>query len=254
MTQALAQTYLLTPLFEFLKVLYIFTGNFGFAIILFTLILRFILVPLSVPMITSQKKIRDLKPEMDKLKKKHGSDQKKLQAAQMELYKTHNINPLAGCIPQLLQIVVIFALYSVLQGFVTRATAAGISVQTMFFGLDLAKTDPTYIIPILAGVSQLFLSLMLLPGAEHHDIIPDNVTDKALIKENKKETDSQEMAEAMQKQMIFVMPFMTAFFALRFPAGLGLYWIVTTLFSIGQQWVLSGPGGLTLIVEKFRKK
>jgi membrane protein insertase Oxa1/YidC/SpoIIIJ len=50
------------------------------------------------------------------------------------------------------------------------------------------------------------------------------------------------------------MPFMTAFFALRFPAGLGLYWIVTTLFSIGQQWVLSGPGGLTLIVEKFRKK
>lgn len=245
---------LYTPLFEVLKFLTITTGSFGVAIVLFTILIRTLLIPLSLPTLRSQKKMRDLKPQIDLLKKTHGSDKKSLQLAQMELYKKYNINPLAGCLPYLLQLVVIISLYSLLRGFVGDALKQGFEVQTQFLGLDLAKPDPTRIIPILAGVSQLVLSLMILPGKEKHDLIPQNVTSKKLKEANKKEEDAVQMAETMQKQMVFMMPLMTGWIALGFPAGLGLYWVITTIFSIVQQWVITGPGGLLNVAYQLQEK
>ena len=118
-------------------------------------------------------------------------------------------------------------------------------IQTMFLGLDLAKPDHTYILPILAGITQLFLSVMILPGAEKHDLVPNQSKSKKVQKENKKEGQTLEMAETMQKQMVFMMPAITAFMAARFPAGLALYWVVTTVFSVVQQYIVTGPGGIT---------
>lgn len=242
--------FLTEPLLRILLVLYQALGNFGFAILAFTVILRAALIPFSIPMLKSQKKMQRVKPHLDALKKKYGKDKVRLQQEQMKLYQEHQINPAAGCIPYLLQLVVLIALYSVLNTFLNSTEVHGVVIDTNFFGLNLATPDPTYVLPVLAGVSQFIMSLMILPGVESHDLVPDTAKSKKMKEENKKETDTQEMAETIQKQTVFIMPVMTAFIALRFPSGLAMYWVATTIFSIIQQWVISGPGGLTLYTKK----
>lgn len=226
-------------------------GSFGFAILAFTVILRTILVPFSIPMLRSQKKMQKIKPHLDDLKRKYGKDKVKLQQEQMKLYQEHKINPTAGCIPYLLQLVVLIALYQVLNKFLTSSEVLGVAINTDFFGLNLAKPDPTYILPILAGITQLLMSLMILPGVESHDLVANDSKKSKIQEENKKENNAQEMAETIQKQTMFIMPAMTVFIALRFPSGLAMYWVATTIFSIVQQWIISGPGGLKLYSTKI---
>lgn len=252
--QEIAQQILLNPIFELLKFLYTTTGNFGIAIIVMTIFIRTVLIPFTLPTIRSQKKMRELKPQIDALKKKHAKDQKALQLAQMNLFKEHNVNPISGCLPYIVQIIVIFALYNVLNGFVAKASDMGLVINTQFLGLDLSRPDPRYIIPILAAATQLVHSLMLLPGAEKHDIYPEHSKKKNIIEANKKESSAQDMAESMQKQMVFMMPLMSGLFALNFPSGLGLYWIVTSIFSVAQQWIISGPGGLADLIQKIQTR
>lgn len=233
------------PILHVLVWLYQVGGNnLGFAIVAFTVLFRALLVPLSLPALKSQKKMQKIRPHLAKLKAEFGHDKMLLQQKQMELYKEHDINPLSGCIPYLLQFGILIVLYNALNHVLQTPQVFGVTIQTQFFGLDLVKPDPTYILPILSGVTQLFLSLMVLPGVEHHDLIPDESKNPAVKKANAKETDVQEMAESVQKQMVFMMPVMTGFFALNFPSGLAMYWVATTLFSIGQQYAVSGWGGL----------
>lgn len=237
---------------QFLVFLYAVIGDLGFTIIAFTLIIRFILLPLTIPSIKAQDKMKRMQPELKVLKKKFGPDKKGYQQAQMDLYKKYNINPLAGCIPQLLQLVILLFLYQALNTFLHQPEIDGVAINTYFLGLNLSIPDPRYIIPILAVVTQLILSLMIAPGAEVKDEVPNKSKDKSVQKANKKEEDVAEMAASMQQQMLFIMPLMTGFFALRFPAGLGLYWVVTTIFSIGQQYFISGPGGLTTYYRRAK--
>jgi len=237
-------TYISDFTFFILFEIYKITNNLGVAILLFTLVIRFALAPLTMGAMKSQKKIQQLKPELDKLKKEHGKDKTKLQQAQMELYKKYNINPLAGCLPYLVQIGLLIILYQVLLNFLGQTEIQGTVLNANFLWLDLRKPDPLYLLPILAGASQLFLSLMISPGAERPDLIPNNSKDKKVQKANEKEEDMAEMAATLQKQMLFFMPLMTGFIALGFQSGLALYWVATTMFSIGQQYFISGPGGL----------
>jgi len=164
----------------------------------------------------------------------------------MELYKTHNINPLSGCLPQVVQIVLLIVLYRVLVSFVSKSEFDGVTLNPIFFWLNLTKPDQFFILPVLAGLTQLFLSLMILPGGETPDVIPNDVKTKKLKEENKKEEDTADMAAAMQKQMLFIMPVMTAFIAVRFPSGLALYWVASTVFSIVQQYFITGLGGIAI--------
>jgi YidC/Oxa1 family membrane protein insertase len=229
---------------EALVQLYGITGNLGLSILLFTFIIRSLILPLSLPSIKAQGKIRELKPELDDLKKKHGSDKKSLQVAQMELYKKYNVNPLAGCLPQVLQLVILLVLYRVLAQFVSLTEVHGVVINSGFLWLDLSKPDHLYVLPILAAVSQLFLSIMILPGGEVPDLVPNQSKSKAVQKKNEKEEDMAGMAAGMQQQMLFLMPLMTGFLALRFPSGLVLYWVAATVYSVIQQYFLTGPGGL----------
>ncbi len=246
--------FIINPLLQLLLAFYHFFGdNLGWGILAFTLVFKVILIPFTIPTIKSQKKIQSLKPEMDKLKAKYGADKVKLQQEQMKLYQENNINPLAGCIPQLLQIVMVFILYQVMLRFIHNQVD-GVQISTMFFGVDLAMPDKTYILPIISGVTQMILSLMILPGAESHDLVPNNSKKKKIIEANKKEEGTMEMAETMQKQMIFVLPVVTTVAALQFPSGLVMYWVATTVFAIVQQWIVSGPGGLTLYLNKVINK
>jgi YidC/Oxa1 family membrane protein insertase len=225
------------------------TGSLGFAIILFTFLIRSALLPITLPSLRSTKKMQALQPEIKKLSKKHGKDKQALQKAQMELYKKYNINPLAGCIPQLAQLAVLIFLYRALIDFINDNSGI---IDMNFLWLDLSIPDAIYILPILAVLTQLFLSLMIAPGAETKDIVPNNSKSKKIQKENDKEEDTADMAKSMQQQMMFMMPLMTGFIALRFPSGLALYWVITTVFSVGQQWYISGPGGLFIYANRAK--
>lgn len=225
--------------------LQLFGGNIGLSIIAITLISKFILLPLVIPSIRSMKKMQDLKPELDRLKAKH-TDKATLQQAQVALYKERGINPAAGCLPQILQIIVLLALYKVFIDLLKQPIVNGITLNPAFLGLDLTKPDRTYIMPILAGVSQLIFSLMMQSGLETHIEAPKKKKDL------EKQEDKLEMASSMQKQMIYMMPLMTVIISLRFPSGLVLYWVVSTVFSLVQQYFFSGWGGLIPALNKIK--
>ena len=230
--------FLVNPITQLLIFLYGLTGNnLGFAIILLTLIIRAVLVPVTIPSLKSAKKLQELKPHLDRLKEKH-KDKQKLQLAQLEFYKQHGINPASGCLPQIAQLLVLIALYQVFIEFINAPGLNGRALNLNFFWLNLGKPDPYYILPALAGLSQLVFSLMMTSGLESHLKAPK---DK---KEKQKEENSMEMAQSLSQQMLLIMPAMTVLISLKFPSGLALYWVITTVFSLVQQYLVSGPGGL----------
>jgi YidC/Oxa1 family membrane protein insertase len=219
--------------------------NMGLAIIALTVLLRALMVPLTLPATKAQKKMADLKPHLDALKEKHKDDKVKMQEEQLKLYQEHGINPAASCLPYIVQIIVLIVLYQVLVKYLgPEAKIDGKLVNTSFFYLDLAKHDQFYIFPVVAGVTQFILSKMMTPT-------------KALeVKKNdsqEEKKDKQDFAEAMQEvqgQMVYMMPIMTTIVSLNFPSGLALYWVVGNLFSIAQQYFITGPGGLSGILKK----
>ncbi len=230
--------------FDGILFLYAAFGNLGLAIIALTLLIRFILLPITQSSMKSAQKIKELQPEVDKLKKKHGKDQQALQKAQLELYKKYNVNPFAGCLPQIIQLVVLLFLYRMFISFLGQTEVHGVTIDPTFAWLNLGQPDSLHILPFLAFATQMVLSLMIAPGGEVRDVVPNKSRKQAIKKENEKEENMAEMAATMQKQMLFIMPVMTGVIALQFPAGLALYWIVGNIFSIVQQYYLSGWGGL----------
>jgi len=196
--------------------------NVAFAIIVLTVIIRLILVPSSLKASRAQIRMRDLQPEIQKIQAKYKDDKQKQSQALMEFYKVNKINPLGSCLPLLIQFPILIVLYYVfinglntshfdlLYSFVPRPEV----INTMFLGLDLAQPD-RWILPVIAGVLQYFQSRQLMPPT------------------NKGTQDTQAM---ISKQMMYMMPLFTVIIAGRLPAALPLYWIITTIFGIAQQW------------------
>lgn len=232
------------PILNTLLWFYQITGhNLGLAIILLTLVVRGILIPFTLPQLKSAKKMAALKPELDALKKKHGHDKQLFQQKQLEFYKTHNVNPAAGCLPFIAQFIVLIALYQV---FMSTLGGNGMGeVNSLFLFWDLKSKDTTFVLPVLAGILQLVTSMALLPAIENK---PEEREGTKAQKE-----DVAEMAQSMQQQMVFMMPIMTVIFSLQFPSGLALYWVITTAFSLVQQLIVSGPGGLLVYGNKIKK-
>lgn len=238
------------PIANILQFLFSMTGSLGWSIILLTIIIRTLLVPLVVPsmkqQVVTRKKLKAIKPELAALKTKFKNDPMKLSQAQMELYKKNDIKLFSwGILLPIVQIVFLIALYQVLLNFLN----GNLGLESLlFYGINLAERDSSYVLIALSVLTQLFLSLMILPGvSERPDVIPDNSKSKKIQKLNEVETDQQEMAETITQQMLFFMPIMTGFFAFTFPSGVVLYWIATTVFSVVQQYFISGWGG----VEKY---
>lgn len=223
------------------------TGTYGWAIIVITVLIRSLLLPLTLPSMKMAVKMRQLQPEIDELKKKYANDKVGLQQAQLRLFQEHNLNPASGCLPNLLQFIILIALYQVFNNVARLDPAPGLFD---FLWLDITKPDPLFILPVIAGVTQLLLGLMLLPVTD-----PSAKTTMALStttkKDDKQAEDIASMAQSMQQQMVFVMPIITLFLALKFPAGLALYWVVTTIFSLVQQYFVSGWGGLPNVFKKL---
>lgn len=241
----------MSPFISFFSSILVFLdsifNNLGITIIVFTILIRFVLLPLTLPSIKSSKKIQELQPELNKLKEKHGKDKQALALSQAQLYKSYNINPLAGCLPQLLQLFILIVLY---QSIINLFNNPG-SHNLSFLWVNLGQHDSTYILPIVAGITQFLLSLMISPATQTRDLVSNNSKDKNIQGANKKEEDVAEMAATMQQQMIFMMPIMTVFIALKLPAGLALYWVIGTIVTMVTQYFISGWGGLATYWNKY---
>ena len=220
-------------------------GGYGVAIIILTIMIRLVLLPLTLPSMKMAVKMRALQPQIDELKKIHGKDKQKLQQAQVELFKTHQVNPASGCLPNIFQFIILIGLYQVINAAIKTNQAN----LMQFLWLDITKPDHLFILPVVAAVTQLILGLMIMPAASTAAEKTMSLATKDK-QDDKKADDMGAMAQTMQQQMIFMMPLMTLFLAFKFSAGLALYWVATTIFSIGQQYMVSGWGDLPTYVFK----
>ena len=193
------------PIFWLLGVIHSILGNWGWSIIVLTILIKLAFFPLSAASYKSMARMRAVAPKMAALKEEHAGDRQKLSQGMMELYKKEKINPLGGCLPILVQMPVFLSLYWVLLESVEMRQA-----PWMFWLTDLSSKDPYFILPIIMGLS-MFVQQQLNPTP------PD----------------------PMQAKVMKLLPIIFTFFFLWFPAGLVLYWVVNNLLSIGQQWYIT---------------
>ena len=198
-------TVVAAPIFWALQFIHGLVGNWGWAIVVLTVILKGIFFPLSAASYKSMAKMRVLTPRLVQLKERYADDKQRLNQEMMKMYQTEKVNPLGGCLPILVQIPVFIALYWVLLGAVEMRDAPWI-----LWIKDLASADPLYILPVIMIVS-MFVQTKLNPTP------PDPI----------------------QAKVMMIMPFMFGIMFLWFPAGLVLYWVVNNILSIAQQWQIT---------------
>ena len=212
------------PIFTLLQFFYQLVGNFGVAIILLTLFVRMIMLPLSIKSCASMIKIKDLQPEIAKIKKIYAEDKESLNKESISLFKKHNVTPMSGCMPTLLQVPVFFALYKVL--FITIEMR-----QAEFFWWikDLSAPDPTNVFNLFGLLNwqpPLVLSIGVLPI-----ILGITVSVQQKLTSAKYE-------DTMQSFMAKSMPYIFVVLFASFPSGLVLYWIFNNIISIAQQLIV----------------
>lgn len=212
----------------------------GWAIIGLTVAIRLILTPLTLPSLKSAQKLKDLQPELSKLKEKYGSDKQAFAKRQLEFYKEKGVNPAAGCLPQIVQIVILIALFQAFQS----TLVGGDGLNTRFAYLDLTKPDLLAIPAInLFGLVIDKLPGIFLIGAAATQFLSSKLMMPVVSKEKQlaKKTEGQtdDMAVAMQQQMLYLMPIMTLFIGFKFASGLVLYWLTFSLIMLAQQLMLN---------------
>ncbi len=186
-----------------------YANNYGFAIILLTILFKIIFYPLTKYGLKSMKNMQTMQPQMKAIKEKFKDDKVKRNKATMELYKRNKINPMGGCLPMILQIPIFIGLYEVLAVAIELRHA-----PFAFWLVDLSAKDPYYITPVLMGIS-MFLHQKMTPSA----------------------------MDPMQAKMMMIMPVVMTFMFLNFPSGLVLYWLVNNILSIVQQWQVTRGAG-----------
>ena len=217
------------PLFNALVLLYEYIPghDFGVAVIVLTILIKLVLYPLGAQAIRSQKSLSELQPKMKEIKEKFKQDKEQQTKAMMELYKREKVNPLSGCLPLLVQLPILIALFRVFwKGFGEEQMGALYSfvpysgqIDTTFLGL-VNLGEASIILALLTGVVQFIQTKMVTPKQ----------------KSNRK--GPPDFSQMMQKQMLYFFPVFTVFILWRLPAAIALYWLVTTLFTIGQQYIM----------------
>jgi len=204
------------PILLLMNWVYDYVGNYGIAIILLTIVSKVLFYPLTVKSLRSMKAMQALQPQINALRAKHQKDPQRLQRETMELYRKHGANPLGGCLPMVAQVPIFYALYIALSVAVELQNAAFLCFGT-FFGknlwiCDLAAYDPTYVLPILMGIT-MFVQQKLQPT----------------------------VGDPRQAKMMLMMPIVFTFMFLNLPSGLVLYWTVSNVLQIAQQKLMDRP-------------
>ena len=184
-----------------------YVGNFGVSIIIVTILIKIMLLPLTLKQDKSMKEMKKLQPELEKIKKDYAHDKQMLNIKTMELYKEHKVNPLGGCLPLLLQLPILFALFGVLRNGI-------IPKDSSFLWLKLSVPDQFYILPVLNGAVS-FLQQKLMGSAD---------------------------SNPQMKNMMYVFPIMMIMFSLKMPSGLQLYWLTSSILAVVQQYFIMKKG------------
>jgi YidC/Oxa1 family membrane protein insertase len=211
------------PILLLMNWVYGHVGNYGIAIILLTVVSKVLFYPLTVKSMRSMKAMQALQPQINALRNKYKSDPQRLQRETMDLYRQHKVNPMGGCLPMVAQIPIFYALYLALSVSVELQNAAFFCFGRLpswvpllggkdLWICDLANYDPTYVLPILMGVT-MFMQQKMTPVA----------------------------GDPRQAKMMLVMPFVFTFMFLNLPSGLVLYWTVSNVLQILQQWYMDRP-------------
>lgn len=185
----------------FAKILF---NNYGLAIIVTTILIRFLVLPLMITQIRSTKKMQDLQPEITKIREKYKDNAQKIQEETMKLFQKHNVNPLSGCLPIFIQMPILIAFYHAI-------SRNAFIAEHDFLWVSLGTPDPYYIFPILAAI-----------------------TTYLQIKMTSTSVAATPQAAQQQKIMAVVMPAMILFIGISLPAALALYWVIGNIFSIAQ--------------------
>jgi len=199
-------TFIAKPMFLLLQYIHSYVGNWGWTIVLLTILVKLILYPLSYKGMVSMNKLKELSPKIKQIQEKYKGDSQKAGVHMMELYKKEGANPMGGCLPIILQIPVFFSIYRVLLNAIELKGA-----EWILWIDDLAEMDPYFILPILMG-GTMFLQQLITPNT---------------------------IQDPMQKKMFQWLPIVFTFFFLWFPAGLTLYWFINNLFTVGQQYYVN---------------
>ncbi len=258
--------WILNPIFQGLFILLVWienvTGDIGLAIILMTLVVRSALIPLFRRQIVSTKRMQLIQPELKELQKRYKGDRARFSQAQMELYKERGVNPASGCLPILLQLPLLLIIYQVIsQGLTNPDPTAMLTVfghqvvdvqcvnglgtpdynpympcidttVTWLGNMDVSKPQVLFALPLIGGFSILaFLSAALQLVQSRMTMPP---SDSAYQDQNSK----------VQRQLVLFLPLISILYGGFLPAGLFIYWIVTTIFGIAQQYLIVGWGSM----------
>ncbi|HVO69052.1 MAG TPA: YidC/Oxa1 family membrane protein insertase [Aggregatilineaceae bacterium] len=235
---------IVNPFITILLFLYrILGGNVVLTIIVFTILVRLVTYPLTIKSQRSSKAMQELQPELKKLQEKYKNDRERLAQAQWELYRQYGVNPLAGCLPLIIQLPILLGLYRAivttlaatpleLLNLSGRLLVPGLSnevpLQNRFLWLNLTAPDPLYLLPVLVVVTTWLQQKLLMPATP-----AGSSGDR-----------SADQASQISRQMMMIMPLMFGFFSLSFASGLSIYFIVSNLIGIGQ-YALQGKVKLT---------
>jgi YidC/Oxa1 family membrane protein insertase len=199
-------TIIAEPIFWVLEKIHALVGNWGWSIILLTILIKLLFYKLSETSYRSMARLKKFQPKLQQLKENYGDDKAIFQQKLMKLYKEEKINPLGGCLPILVQMPVFIALYWVL-----LYSAEMRQAPWILWIQDLSAKDPYYILPVLMGIS-MWVQQKLNPSA---------------------------MMDEMQQKVMKALPFIFTIFFMFFPAGLVLYWVVNNILSVAQQWYIT---------------
>jgi YidC/Oxa1 family membrane protein insertase len=224
------------PILQLMNWVYRHVGNYGVAIILLTVVSKVLFYPLTVKSMRSMKAMQALAPQINQLRSKYKNDPQRMQRETLDLYRKHKVNPAGGCLPMIAQIPIFYALYLALSVSVELQGAEFLCFGRMpawipllggadLWICDLANYDPTYILPVLMGVT-MFVQQKMTPVA----------------------------GDPRQAKMMLFMPFVFTFMFLNLPAGLVLYWTVSNVLQIAQQWYMDRPVRAKRETERAAKK
>ncbi|MGI9952446.1 YidC/Oxa1 family membrane protein insertase [Moorellaceae bacterium AZ2] len=192
--------------------------NYGLAIILFTVVVKILLYPLTYRQLKSMRRMQELQPKVQEIQKKFKNNPQKAQKAVLELYQAEKVNPFSGCLPLLVQMPILFALFSALRSFFDPAANPSVNMEhaTFLWVPNLGKPDPYFVLPVLVAVTTFLQQRVSMVNPQ----------------------------DQSQRTMLIVMPLLIGWMSTQFSAGLALYWVVFSLMGIGEQWILRRQPGL----------
>ncbi len=226
------------PLGMLLRLIFDFVGDYGYSIIIFTILTKILLLPINIKQTESTKRMNEINPKMKEIQEKYKNDKEKMNQKLLELYKEHNYNPASGCLPALIQMPILFALFYVIQNpvkyvFLDANVYAGIA-KNFWWLTDLGKSEMSATLIHIAGFGVPILAI-LSAATTYYQMKMINP------KSNNTDKGKPDQAQQTQKMMTNMMPIMFGWITLSVPSGLALYWIIGNLFTIVQQYFMMKP-------------